>query len=178
MKKVGVLALTLVAILTVGCTQAPTASETKPADTKAQDTADIKALEEGVTAAFKAKDIDKVMSFYVADESAIIFDAVPPRQYVGATAYKKDFEGLVAMFPTAFDVTISDVDVTVGGGDVAYGHSIQHVMGTMKDGKKVDFTVRVTDGYKRVNGKWLIAHEHVSVPVDVLTGKADLASKP
>jgi hypothetical protein len=29
-----------------------------------------------------------------------------------------------------------------------------------------------------VNGQWLIALEHVSVPVDVVTGKADLTSKP
>jgi hypothetical protein len=39
-------------------------------------------------------------------------------------------------------------------------------------------TVRVTDGYRKINGKWLITQEHVSVPVDLETGKADLTSKP
>jgi ketosteroid isomerase-like protein len=48
----------------------------------------------------------------------------------------------------------------------------------MRDGKKMHLTVRVTDGYKKINGQWLIAHEHVSVPADVLTGNADLTSKP
>ena len=51
------------------------------------------------------------------------------------------------------------------GADVAYVHSIQHVVGTAKDGKKMDFTVRVTDGFKKIDGKWLIAHEHVAIVV-------------
>jgi hypothetical protein len=29
-----------------------------------------------------------------------------------------------------------------------------------------------------VHGKWLIAQEHVSVPVDLSTGKPDFQSKP
>jgi ketosteroid isomerase-like protein len=39
-------------------------------------------------------------------------------------------------------------------------------------------TLRLTDVLREINGKWLIVHEHVSVPVDVATGKADLTSKP
>jgi ketosteroid isomerase-like protein len=38
-------------------------------------------------------------------------------------------------------------------------------------------TVRVTDGYKKVNGQWLIAHEHVSIPVDLATMKGVPDSK-
>jgi len=62
--------------------------------------------------------------------------------------------------------------------DVAYVSSIHHVTGTMKGGKKMDYTVRVTDGFKKINGKWLIAHTHVSFPVDLRTGQADTESKP
>jgi hypothetical protein len=36
----------------------------------------------------------------------------------------------------------------------------------------------VTDCYRKVDGKWLVTVESVSVPVDMATGKADLASKP
>jgi ketosteroid isomerase-like protein len=42
----------------------------------------------------------------------------------------------------------------------------------------IDLTVRVTDVYRKINGTWLIVHEHVSVPVDLDTGKPDLSSKP
>ncbi len=162
----------------VGCNQAPATTDTKAVDTKDKDMADIKALEDRFMAAFNAKDVNAIMAVYVPDEAMVVFDAVPPRQYVGATAYRKDWETFLSMFPGPMKADISDLDISVGGGDVAFGHSISHVAGTMKDGKKVDVTVRVTDGYKKVNGQWLIAHEHVSVPVDLATGKADLTSKP
>lgn len=63
-------------------------------------------------------------------------------------------------------------------GNLAVAHRIQHLVVTDKDGKKTDLTARVTDGYRKINGKWLIVLEHVSVPVDSNTGKADLSSKP
>jgi ketosteroid isomerase-like protein len=47
-----------------------------------------------------------------------------------------------------------------------------------KDGNPIDMTLRLTDVLRKIKGKWLIVHEHVSVPVDVATGKADLTSKP
>ena len=163
-----------------GCSSGP-APETKAADTKAPDTsakdqADIKALEDRFLAAVKAKDVNAIMACYIPDQTLIVFDAVPPRQYTGADAYKKDWQEFFTMFPGAMDFTISDLEITAGG-DVAYGHSIQHASLADKKGKKTEMTVRVTDGYKKVNGQWLIAHEHVSVPVDLATMKPDLDSK-
>ena len=37
---------------------------------------------------------------------------------------------------------------------------------------------RFTDVLRKMNGKWLIVHEHLSFPVDPETGKADFLSKP
>ena len=159
----------------VGCTSAP-APEAKAPDTKAVDEAAIKALEDRFIAAFKARDVNAIMANYVPGQSLIVFDATPPRQYTGADAYKKDWEELFAAFPGATDFSLSDLDVTVGG-DVAYGHSIQHASLTDKAGKKLELTIRVTDGYKKISGQWLISHEHVSVPVDLATLKPDLNSK-
>jgi ketosteroid isomerase-like protein len=72
---------------------------------------------------------------------------------------------------------ISDVAVATNG-TLGYGHSIQHLSGMSADGKPISITVRVTDDYRKVGGKWYIVQEHVSVPVDLATGKADLQSKP
>jgi ketosteroid isomerase-like protein len=65
-----------------------------------------------------------------------------------------------------------------GGATLVYSHSIQRVTGTDVDDRSIDLTMRLTDVYRRINGQWLIEHEHVSVPVDLDTGKPDLASKP
>jgi ketosteroid isomerase-like protein len=151
-------------------------NSTTGADTKAKDEADIRALEGRFVAGFKAKDVNAIMACYVPDESLIVFDVAPPRQYTGAPAYKKDWEGYLAAFPGPWDVTVTDLDVAVGG-DVGYGRSIQRASFVDKDGKKSEMTVRVTDGYKKVNGQWLISHEHVSVPVDLAVLKPDLDSK-
>lgn len=138
-------------------------------DTSARDQAEIKALEDRFMAAFRAKDVNAIMACYVPDDTLVVFDTSPPRQYTGAAAYRKDFQDFLSGVQGPLQATISDLEVTTGGGSVAYSHSIQHVAGTDKSGKKTEMTVRVTDAYKRVNGQWLISHEHVSVPVDLAT---------
>lgn len=165
----GLLFLAFVAAC-VGCASAPVA------DTKAQDKAAIQALESKFQTAFNAKDINAIMALYTPGESLIVFDASPPRQYTGWDDYKKDWKHFFAAIPGPVDFKLTDLEITVGG-DVAYSHSIQHVTGTDKAGKKTELTVRVTDGYKKVNGQWLISHEHVSVPVDFATMKPVLDSK-
>jgi uncharacterized protein (TIGR02246 family) len=143
----------------------------------ADDRADIRALEERFVAAFRAKDADAIMKVYAPDQTLIVFDVVPPRQYVGAAAYRKDWQTFLGSFDGPITMELTDLDV-VADRNLAYSHSIQHVAGTDKQGKKLDLTVRVTDVYKKAHGRWQIIHEHVSVPVDLETGKPDLASKP
>jgi len=139
--------------------------------------ADIRALEDRYVAAFKAKDVDAIMKVYAPDQTLVVFDVVPPRQYVGAAAYRKDWQTVFGGFDGPITVELTDLDV-VADRNLAYSHSIQHVAGTNKHGKKLDLTVRVTDVYKKAHGRWQIIHEHVSVPVDLETAKPDLASKP
>jgi len=143
----------------------------------ADDQEEIKALEQRYVTAAKAKDIKAIMACYVPDESLLVFDVVPPRQYVGAKAYQKDWEELFAAYPGPAEMEMSDLSVMTEG-KLGYGHNIQHSILTDKDGKKATFIFRVTNGYRKLNGKWLISHEHVSLPVDLATGKADLTSKP
>ena len=139
--------------------------------------AEIRALEERFVAAFKAKDVDAIMKVYAPGQTLVVFDVVPPRQYVGAAAYRKDWQTFFGSFEGPITVELSNLDVAADR-NLAYSHSIQRVAGTDKQGKKLDLTVRVTDVYKKARGRWLIIHEHVSVPVDLDTGKPDLSSKP
>jgi ketosteroid isomerase-like protein len=182
MKPAKVLVLILLAIGLTGYRQSligadNPSGDTKPTDTNAQDIADLKAVEDRFMAAFRAKDVNAIMELCVPDESLVVFDVTPPRQRQGAEAYRKDWEDAFRRFDGPLQAEISDEDVTAGS-DVAYISSIHHVTGTMKGGNKVDYTVRVTDGFKKINRKWLIAHSHISFPVDMRTGKADIESKP
>jgi uncharacterized protein (TIGR02246 family) len=138
---------------------------------------DIKALEDRFVAAFKAKDVDAIMKVYAPDQTMVVFDVVPPRQYVGAAAYRKDWQTFFDSLDGPITFEVSDLD-GVADRNLAYSHSIQHVAGTDKQGRKLDLTVRVTHVYKKVHGRWQIIHDHVSVPVNLETGKPDLSSKP
>jgi ketosteroid isomerase-like protein len=44
--------------------------------------------------------------------------------------------------------------------------------GTLKTGRRIDVWVRWTACFRKVDGDWLIAHDHVSVPSDLDRGKA------
>ncbi|GAC1477810.1 MAG: hypothetical protein NVS2B14_19200 [Chamaesiphon sp.] len=91
--------------------------------------------------------------------------------------YRQNWEGLFSAFPGPNDFKITELNV-MANGKLGVAHSIQNVLFTDEKGKKLDLTVRVTDVYRKIKGKWLITHEHVSVPVDLATGKADYSSAP
>src|SRR5438874_12256095 len=109
---------------------------------------DIKVLADRFVAAVKAKDVDAIMKVYVPDQSLFVFDVTPPRQYVGAAAYRKDWEDLLNDIEGPIKFEITDLAVTVDG-NIGYSHSIQAISGKNKRGDLVDLTVRVTDAYRK-----------------------------
>jgi uncharacterized protein (TIGR02246 family) len=162
------LAITILASSTAAAADRPAAN----ADQEA-----IQALENTYNEGLNTKDVDKLMSVYAPGNALFVFDVVPPREYKGWDAYKKDFEALFSTYPGPMTNTISEQVIHVAG-SFAYGHNIQTGEFTGKDGKKFKVVVRTTDIYRKMNGKWLIVEEHNSVPVDLDTLKPDLLSKP
>jgi ketosteroid isomerase-like protein len=147
------------------------------AATDANDKKDIEALEQRFNDAFNTRNVDDIMSCYAPGKGLFVFDAVPPREYPSWDAYKRDWEMLLSTFPGPVSNAIMEQSITVVG-LVAYGHNIQSATFTAKDGSQVHLVVRATDVYRKIKGKWLIVQEHVSFPVDIATGKADLLSQP
>jgi ketosteroid isomerase-like protein len=144
---------------------------------QSKDVQEIRALEDRFAAAFTAKDVDAIMKFYVPGSALFVFDLVPPREYVGWDAYKKDWQTFLGGMPGPIKVDLGELSVE-SDGKIGYGHCIQHGTWTNPDGTPGEMTVRVSDVYRKIDGKWLIVMEHVSVPVDPTTGKADMMSKP
>ncbi len=147
-----------------------------PARAAGSDEAQIRKLYEPWAAAFDAKDTEAIMKFYAPGEALLVFDVIPPLQYVGADAYRKDWRDFFGGYKTV-KVEVEQLGV-VSDGRLAFTHSIQRVTGTDLHGKPIDVTLRVTDCLKKIKGKWLIVHEHVSAPINLETGKAELALQP
>jgi uncharacterized protein (TIGR02246 family) len=125
--------------------------------------------------AFRAKDIDAVMSLYAPD--VVSFDIVPPLRYVGATDYRRPWQEAFAAYAGPIDYEVRDLNVTMDGA-MAFVHSLNRMRGTLNSGVITDLWLRWTACFKRVDGAWLVVHEHVSVPADLEDGRALLTLKP
>ena len=69
--------------------------------------AEVNASAQRLVAAVNAKDINGIMAYYTPDDSLLVFDALIPRQYVGAAAFRKDWEGFLATYPGALHAEVS-----------------------------------------------------------------------
>ena len=141
----------------------------------AVDEVQIRGLIESKIKAVRAKDVDRATSGYAPD--ALSFDVVNPLRYVGADAIRKRLEGWFSSFQGSIGLEIRDLNITVGDA-VAFSHCLNHVSATTTDGGKLDMWWRETACYRKIEGKWLITHQHSSVPFDVESGKASLDLKP
>src|SRR4051812_31047249 len=79
---------------------------------RADAAAEIKAVQDAFSAAVKAKDIDGIMKYYVPNDTLLVFDVVPPRQYVGAAAYRKDWQEFLNSIEGPLTFETSDYAVT------------------------------------------------------------------
>jgi len=66
----------------------------------------------------------------------------------------------------------------VVGGGIAAAWMLIRASGTLSGGAKVDYWIRVTNAFRRSGAEWKITHEHVSLPVNMQNGQADLKAKP
>ena len=142
---------------------------------KKNDEIEIKRVIEGYVEAFRAKDLDGVMSIYAPQ--IVTFDVVPPLQYVGADAMRKRWEEAFSKFSGPVGYEIADLSITVGH-ILAHRHSFNRTSATLPTGQQIGTWVRWTACWRKFGGQWLLVHDQVSVPVDLQTGTAVLDLKP
>ena len=139
------------------------------------DEADIRRRIDKWAEAIRSMDLEGVMSVYAPD--IVSFDLDPPLQYTGAQAKRKRWMSVFAMYQRLLGYEVRDLTITLGD-DVAFGHSLNRVVGTLKKGNRSDFWLRWTMCFRKIDGNWLIAHEQLSVPIDPESGRALLNLEP
>jgi uncharacterized protein (TIGR02246 family) len=130
---------------------------------------EIKSLLDTWSAAVAAKDADGLMSLYAPD--IVYFDVVPPLQFAGTEAVRKNFQRWFDIWASGIKSESRDLRI-VAGGNAAIAFKLHRASGTRKDGRDVGMWVRVTVCCRRVHDRWLITHEHVSLPVEMPAGRA------
>jgi deazaflavin-dependent oxidoreductase (nitroreductase family) len=137
--------------------------------------AEIRALLDRRSEAIGNRDLDRLMSLYASD--IVYFDLVPPLQYAGSAALRDRFADWFPRWRSRIGQQLQDVTITMGE-DIAAAHMLIRTSGTLKDGQEVGYWVRTSNSFRRSGNRWLITHEHVSLPVDMQTRAAVMDLEP
>jgi len=125
--------------------------------------------------AVRARNVEGLVSNCVPD--VVSFDVVGGLQKIGADERRKRAEEWFSSFQGRISYEVRDLSIAAGD-NVAFCHSLNHVNGTRRDEQEIDMWWRATVCFQRIEGRWLIKHEHSSVPFDTANGKAQLDLKP
>lgn len=167
-----VMALALLA----GCNVRDAAPKGAVVDEAAEIRAIAAILNEGCKAV-ERRDVDGMIAPFEKNESLRMFDFSVPRSksYADLRAANAAFVGLV---DGPAHCRYTDINTRILSADYAYTVAILESGGKLKTGQDMNLTIRSTDLWKKIDGRWQIVHEHNSLPTDLATGRADLTSAP
>jgi len=121
--------------------------------------AEIQGFEQQLTDALRASDLARVMAAYAPDGSLLISDPVSPRPSVEAEPYRRKWDYPLATFPKPVQPEWEEWRFSREG-NLAYAHG---PLQTIAAGERAR-TMWITHVLRKINGSWLIIHEHVSFP--------------
>ena len=139
------------------------------------DEAGIRRQIDNLVEAIRAMDLEGVKSIYAPD--IVTFDVGGPLQRVGAEAKWNNWEEAFTMFQRPLDYEVRGLTITLDG-DVAFAHGFGRLIGTLKNGNRSGMWVRVTLCFRKIDGNWLVSHDHASVPLDLASGRASVDLEP
>lgn len=142
---------------------------------RATDEADIRRRLEELVSAVRAMDLASLKPMYAPH--IVSFDIEPPLRHMGAEAKWKNWAKVFSIYQPPLAYETLDLTIAVGD-DVAFGHTLAHISGILRNGNRSDYWVRWTTCLRKIDGNWLIVHDQVSVPVDFESGRALLDLEP
>jgi ketosteroid isomerase-like protein len=146
---------------------------TEPTSQTAED--QLRALIAHRVEAVRAKDVDQAMAVVAPD--ILSFDVVNALQFSGWEASKARTEAWFSSFQGPIGFEVRDLQVHAGD-EVAFSHSLNRYSGVQTGPVEIDMWVRATTCYRRIDGNWMVTHEHQSVPFDGESGRASLDLSP
>ena len=124
----------------------------------------IRSLIEGWAEAVHGGDLDRVLADHTDD--IVMFDVPPPDQGVrGLAAYSETWPPFFTWQANGARFDIESLEVTAGA-DVAYAFALLRCGTPEEFAEKPDRRLRLTVGLRKADGRWVVAHEHHSFPVE------------
>ena len=124
----------------------------------------IRTLIERWADAVHATDLDTVLADHSDD--IVMFDVPPPDDGVrGIEAYRETWPPFFEWQARGASFELVELDVTAGE-DVAYAHALLRCGMPKELAERPERRLRLTLGLRKQDGRWLVAHEHHSYPLD------------
>jgi PhnB protein len=137
-------------------------SRTDARTATAMNEAQIRAVVDDWADAHRVKDAGRVVSHLAPGD--VQFTMAPPLQYTGANARG---EKAIAEWFSGFDgpmgYDVRELAITAGE-DAAFCHFLNRLSATARHQGTFAMWNRVTLGFRKLDGRWLITHVHSSVP--------------
>jgi len=111
--------------------------------------------------AVQNKDLDGILANHSAD--ILMFDVPPPIQSKGIDAYKKTWDLFFDWSPDNPVFEIREINITAGS-DVAFATVLMRCAGRTENESGLDF--RLTVGLRKISDRWIVTHEHHSIPAE------------
>ena len=125
------------------------------------DEAAIRNVVESWTAAVRRKDFEGILQNHSSD--IVMFDVPPPLQSKGIDAYRKTWDLFFSWSSDPIPFDIAEMSITAGR-DVAFVVATMRCAEPGPSGEQKSLDFRLTIGLRKFNGRWIITHEHHSVP--------------
>lgn len=128
------------------------------------DEREIRALVERWATAVHSGDMTGVLADHADD--IVMFDVPPPYDGVrGIAAYRETWPQFFEWQRQGASFDLLSLDVTAGA-DVAYAHALLRCGTERELAENPANRLRLTLGFRKEGGRWVVAHEHHSFPHD------------
>jgi ketosteroid isomerase-like protein len=126
---------------------------------------EIQEVIERKAALLETGDADAIMAHYAP--SFVEFTLAPPLRQPGDGRDPGPLKAWLATFETPPRREVTQLEITTDG-DVAFATSLD-CLSAVPRGSAGGFSMwfRVTLGLRRIDGRWLVTHEHESVPFEM-----------
>jgi len=126
---------------------------------------EIREVIEGKAAALHTGDVKAVLAYYAAE--VVEFNLAPPLRQRFDAQDAAPMEGWLSTFAEPPSRRVTQLEITASE-DVAFATSLDCMSATPK-GSTEGFNLwfRVTIGLRKIDGRWLVTHEHESVPFEM-----------
>lgn len=134
---------------------------------KSDPVAEITALEREMEGLYNSPEFPKnpaIMHRFLSPDMTLI-DIMQPGRFQGAATLKHADEVGVSFLGK---VTFQNLNVQADA-NLGYVEYIQYFVGKTPAGQPFEMNLYTTDIWRKVDGKWLMVHQHVTLPMDQAT---------